>query len=756
MWTCSFVTCENLRPINLIHMRILHHTVKYVFLVALLLLLFAVLHLKIHGFPDKITKMFINRIQLNGMIISVDNIKLSVFEGLIANHICCNKKKVVGSPLFEADRVVLHIAPAPWFKGKSGLVSATMNNGTVRLRINSQDRMYATDSNMLVFEKVDANLKFDLPRLIRVTDFSATLLSAQIIGRGDLVMDAGQSAEDISKPAKRGVGFEDAGVHMDISQLIQLLNMILAGNAIRADVNFLCDPSDIQKLDIQMNIVARNKYAKQKPAGSWHAMIGIKGNSGNGILNMKNCYMHGVWSEKALGLFRFDETNFCIKQLDAVLGSGSWQGPLNFSVNYQRDTQQYRGEISCEFAPQVFLVLLKDLNLPHASYVQSLKFDNVLPACTADFNGTIGSHPHFQANGQIQASDFSYNGVSNVYMDSSFLIDFSKTNKTITFSPLRVDRQEGCVAGAADVNLDSQTIEFRALSSSDPGAVATMIGPFLAQITGLFRIDGPVKMMASGIAGYRDMEKNDIDIAIDAQKLGWEKLLFDQCLLSIKVIGDSVDLTDIQCSAYGGDIQASASLYPVLGVNDMRYEVKAMVDGVDFEMLTHAIANTDESIYHGKLSADFYIEGFAGNGNSSSVNGYGQINIYDGHLFQIPLFGGLSDILTKIIPGLSFVLCQTDASASVIIQDGKIHSDDILIEGDIFSLQAKGDCYFDGRLDVSVYFTLLRKHTLAGEVLRIITLPISMMLEFHLGGTIQSPQWRPARLPKEMFLTFQT
>ena len=90
----------------------------------------------------------------------------------------------------------------------------------------------------------------------------------------------------------------------------------------------------------------------------------------------------------------------------------------------------------------------------------------------------------------------------------------------------------------------------------------------------------------------------------------------------------------------------------------------------------------------------------------------------------------------------------------IIIKDGKVYSDEILIKGDILSLKGKGDYSFNGELDFDVQVKLLRKHTLIGEVIQLVTLPVSKMFEFHLGGTLESPRWEPVYLPKEMFLIF--
>lgn len=699
--------------------------------------------------------------QISGMVLSMDNIKLSIFEGIIVKHVRCHRKKVVGLPLFEAEKVVLHLAPARWLKGESALKGARIINGTVRLLFNSLDNKDAPDSNMVVIEKVSAVVEFDFPRLIRVVDFSAELLGAQIRGRGDLILNGEPAPERAAsdqaavKTAKLGNGIGEAEMNMYVKELLRCSKGILESNAVHADVDFSIDPVNIRQMAVQLKVVGRNISVERLPAGVWVAKIGLKGKTGKATVNIKNCSIQRVWTEKAFFLFHFDEEMLRLKNLDAVIGQDSWRGPLKGSMNYHFGTRRYDGRISCGFAPQAFLALLRAHDLPHASYVESFEFDQDMPALTADFKGTVDDHPCFQLAGAVEASDFSYNGVSNVLMNSALLIDISETNETVTLSPCCVVRKEGSVKGGVNINLESEMVDFEALSSADPKAVAKMIGPFMEELIEDFRFEGPVKIMASGTVGYEDDENDDIDVAIEGNQVGWKMLLADQCSMSLRVLSDDVELTDIQCSVYGGNVEGSVLLYPVLDITNTRYEIQAKGDNVDFGLLMHAVAKNGGGGYYGKVSAKCDLEGYAGDGAGKTASGQGQINISDGRLFQIPLLGDLSGILTSIIPGASVLLCRTDAKASVVIRDGKIHSDEILIEGDIFSLNAKGDCYFDERLDFNVQFKLLRKHSLAGGVVQIVTLPVTKMLEFFLSGTLDSPRWRPIRLPKEMFLIFR-
>ncbi|MFC1461191.1 AsmA-like C-terminal region-containing protein [Verrucomicrobiota bacterium] len=339
-------------------------------------------------------------------------------------------------------------------------------------------------------------------------------------------------------------------------------------------------------------------------------------------------------------------------------------------------------------------------------------------------------------------------------INTGFSVDLSETNKLMRLDKLSLVRKEGRVQGGCEVNFVSQTVDFDAISTADPRSVAQMIGPFMKELVCRFRVEGPVNAMGSGIVGYIDQEKNDVDVFIESQKLGWQKFLFDRCSLHVRVIGADADLNDIEGVIYGGRASGSASIYHVLGATNMRYEVDGEVKDVDFGVLMHTVTGGRSDLYRGKCSGGIYVEGYAGDGQGKTAVGHGDIDVADGRIFQVPIFGGLSDMLTKVVPGLSILLRQTDAKASVVIRDGKIHSDGIFVEGDVLSLRGEGNYSLDGKLDFGVQVTFLRKHTFVGEVVRIVTLPVSKILEFHLGGTIKAPRWRPVFLPKEMFFIF--
>lgn len=133
-----------------------------------------------------------------------------------------------------------------------------------------------------------------------------------------------------------------------------------------------------------------------------------------------------------------------------------------------------------------------------------------------------------------------------------------------------------------------------------------------------------------------------------------------------------------------------------------------------------------------------------------SVTGDGHVSIKKGRVFMLPLFGGLSRFVTAMIPGLDFILRQSDASCAFVIRDGKITTDKILIEGDIISLIGDGSYDLNGSLEFNVRMQFLKQHTLGGMMLQKVTYPISKLFEFRLHGTLKNPQWYPVNFSSDL------
>lgn len=129
--------------------------------------------------------------------------------------------------------------------------------------------------------------------------------------------------------------------------------------------------------------------------------------------------------------------------------------------------------------------------------------------------------------------------------------------------------------------------------------------------------------------------------------------------------------------------------------------------------------------------------------NYELLNGRGHVEIKDGRIMRMKGFKGLIDLLADKVPGVSWFTDSTQASCDYVIDRGILKSDNIYIEGTVFSIKMFGK--FDAVqncLDFTVRVQFSKQDSIAGKILHPLTWPFTkLLLEFRLTGAPDSPKW---------------
>jgi hypothetical protein len=265
---------------------------------------------------------------------------------------------------------------------------------------------------------------------------------------------------------------------------------------------------------------------------------------------------------------------------------------------------------------------------------------------------------------------------------------------------------------------------------------------------------GPVLIETSGQVAYRPGQTNAVRAAVAAQSLGVGPFMTDSTAFDLQWTGTQLLLTNLVASFHGGTVE---------GVFDYQYrppeegpstwEVTGRATDVAFEDLVREFARKEGEPYRGSLDATVTLAGETGEGLIPSLSGKGSCSVTDGRILMIPLFGGLSRILSRIYPGLGFSR-QSDIHFGFTIQGPQVRMRNVRLEGALFSMNGKGDYdLVDHGLNYDVEFQLLREGAI-GTLVQFVTRPVTKLLEFDLEGTLEEPEWRPKNLPKELFVGF--
>ena len=146
---------------------------------------------------------------------------------------------------------------------------------------------------------------------------------------------------------------------------------------------------------------------------------------------------------------------------------------------------------------------------------------------------------------------------------------------------------------------------------------------------------------------------------------------------------------------------------------------------------------------HGVVNSEVEITGPISTNLYPHVNGRGKVRVTEGRLAQMKLFMGLTDYLAANVPGVASLVNQSQASVDYTITNGVFFSDNILIEGAVFSIKASGtyDIPADN-LDFTVRLQLLKNDSFLGKLVHPVMFPFTkLLLEFKVTGSADDPKW---------------
>jgi hypothetical protein len=262
---------------------------------------------------------------------------------------------------------------------------------------------------------------------------------------------------------------------------------------------------------------------------------------------------------------------------------------------------------------------------------------------------------------------------------------------------------------------------------------------------------GPSRMSARGTVGILDPGLTDVETRAEARDLTVDRFEVPEGSMLVHTRGRTNFVRDVQATLCGGALTgAAAVVQPSSPTGMVWYALSGRLADADFARFLRMARDGPDLDYRGRLWIETQFAGLAGEGAGRSVRGTGALRVREGRVFSLPIFGGLTRLMGRVIPGLDFVLRQTDARASVTIADGRVATEDVEITGGVLSLAGRGHCTFDERLDFDVQLTLRRERALLDRLLRGLVWPIGKLFQFRLHGTAREPRWYPVNFSPDL------
>ena len=194
----------------------------------------------------------------------------------------------------------------------------------------------------------------------------------------------------------------------------------------------------------------------------------------------------------------------------------------------------------------------------------------------------------------------------------------------------------------------------------------------------------------------------------------------------------------------GGAVRGTARLsFPQLDASRATFSIDANYRGGTLGELADMLG-VDFGDREGEVEGGIGLAGPVATNVAERVDGGGYLKVTNGRLARMKLFMGLTDLLANEVPGVDKVVNQSEASATFTVEKGVVKSRDILIEGALFSISARGEYdIIRDSLDFVVRVELMRKDSILGRYLiRPVLWPFAkLLLEFKVSGSLDAPKW---------------
>jgi AsmA-like C-terminal region len=350
------------------------------------------------------------------------------------------------------------------------------------------------------------------------------------------------------------------------------------------------------------------------------------------------------------------------------------------------------------------------------------------------------------ATGRMALTNFTIRGETASSVESTFRY----TNRFLEFFQPRLQTRGQIMSAdgiAADFN--SWRIYFtNGFSTADPRSVARAIGPKTGKTMEPYRFGQPCSVRVNGYAPLHGADDADLRFDVDGAPLEWLKLKTPSISGEIHWLGQTLILTNLAAKFYGGNATGSA-YFDFRSKEGTDFKFVANVGNADVHWLATDLSSPANHL-EGVLSGRFIMTS-ANSDNWQTWNGYGQANLHDGLIWDVPIFSILSPVLNTITPGLGSSRA-TDATARFAMTNGVVFSDNLEIRSTMMRLEYTGTVDLKSRVNAHATAQLLRDTWMVGSLVSTALWPVSKLFEYKISGTLEKPESEPVYVVPKLLL----
>ena len=470
------------------------------------------------------------------------------------------------------------------------------------------------------------------------------------------------------------------------------------------------------------------------------------------LLGLEDFVVQGLGIEMFTGALSASKDTVRVDDIEFIVSEGTLSGPATGAFECDRATGDVSGRIETRFDPHILLGFLeaRGMRFP-GDLIQRFEFGDRPPRFDMAFSRKGDNDHSLAVSGGFWIEECLYRGIDLMRADGVVNVALSPSKREVIMDRLLLVREEGNLRTQFSYDMDSRLVKFDASSAVHPPALLQMLN-VATNLVEYFSFDGPVSIAGGGVADTGSYTNMDFNVNIDGRGVGFAGFVTDSSRCELRLKGPTGEVSNLNGRLYGGEFSGNVGfVLPSGDETNASYEVNGEVRDIDAASVREVV--TKKAAPEGKrgtLSGRATLSGLLGEHTAVTLKGNGSLRVKDSQVFSLPIFGGLSELMRKIVPGLGFVVGQSDFKTEFSIADKKVTTEKVLIEGDVLSLSGKGAYDFDGSVDFDVQLRLLKAHTVVGKLMRVITYPISKLFEFRLRGTLDDPRWYPVNFSSDI------
>ena len=427
------------------------------------------------------------------------------------------------------------------------------------------------------------------------------------------------------------------------------------------------------------------------------------------------------------------------------------EGEVRLAYTVNPRTRQYHWAGRASVFPQAIEPLLE--RPEEKRILTNFTFNAVPPVVAGEVWGRWRAREETGFRAELAATNFTLRGEHVDVVNGRVAF----TNDLFAIADVYARRGTGVVT-TPDVRIDARLQRLwvtNAHSTLDPYAFTRIIGPQTAKAVLPYQFSNAPVVRVHGSVPFRESETTDLHFDLEGGPFRWSFFHLPQVTGQVHWVSNTVVISNLAGAFHGGGLHGNLAfdLAPRRSA-DFNFALQftnASLPG----FITDVTGKTNR--IEGSVSGAVTVTN-ANTADWQSWQGFGEVRLEDGLLWDIPIFGLFSPVLNAINKELGNSRAK-EAKGQFILTNSVIYTKDLEIHSPPARLHYDGTVDFAGGVNANVEAEMFRDTFLLGPLLSFLTTPVTKVFEYRVTGTLGNPRSEPRFIPKFLLLPlrpFQT